>query len=284
MFVIIGIITVFAAVIGGYILEHGNLSLLYQPVELLIIGGAAVGAFLISNPLKIIKSTLAALVGVLSSHSHSKDDYIEALLILNGIFYKIRQQGLVSIESDVDSPKESPLFNKYPKILSNHRALNLITDTLRTVMTTTIASHELEALIDTELETYKEEVLAPSHAITSVADALPALGIVAAVLGIVLTMGKMKEPPEVLGQSIGAAMVGTFLGVLISYGFVGPLGKNLEHSATEKMHYLNVLKVALVSFLGGSAPKVAVEFGRRVVPENAQPSFVEMEEAFRLRK
>jgi chemotaxis protein MotA len=126
MFVIIGIITVFAAVIGGYILEHGNLSL--------IIGGAAVGAFLISNPLKIIKSTLAALVGVLSSHSHSKDDYIEALLILNGIFYKIRQQGLVSIESDVDSPKESPLFNKYPKILSNHRALNLITDTLRTVM------------------------------------------------------------------------------------------------------------------------------------------------------
>ncbi|MCL5807259.1 MAG: flagellar motor stator protein MotA [Deltaproteobacteria bacterium] len=284
MFFILGIIVVLSSVIGGYILEHGNLSVLFQPVELLIIGGAALGSFLISNPLKVIKATVGSLLGILSSSSHNKEDYIDALMLLNGVFYKIRQQGLVSIESDVDDPEKSSLFNKYPKILNNHRAINLITDTLRIVMTTTIAAHELDALIDTELETYHEEILAPSKAITFVADALPALGIVAAVLGIVLTMGKMKEPPEVLGASVGAAMLGTFLGVLLSYGFVGPIGKNLEHAAGEKMNYLNVLKVALISFLGGSAPKVAVEFGRRVIPENVQPSFAEIEESLRKKK
>ncbi len=284
MFFILGIIVVLSSVIGGYILEHGNLSVLFQPVEFLIIGGAALGSFLISNPLKVIKATVGSLLGIFSNSSHTKEDYIDALMLLNGVFYKIRQQGLVSIESDVDDPEKSSLFNKYPKILNNHRAINLITDTLRIVMTTTIAAHELDALIDTELETYHEEVLAPSNAITFVADALPALGIVAAVLGIVLTMGKMKEPPEVLGASVGAAMLGTFLGVLLSYGFVGPIGKNLEHAAGEKMNYLNVLKVALISFLGGSAPKVAVEFGRRVIPENVQPSFAEIEESLRKKK
>jgi chemotaxis protein MotA len=284
MFVIVGIITVFVAVIGGFILEHGNLHVLFQPIELLIIGGAAIGGFLIGNPMKIIKATLASIKGLFSGKSYSKQDYIDALMLLNGVFYKIRQQGLVSIESDVDAPDESALFNKYPNILKNHRAIHLITDTLRTVMTTTIATYELETLIDTELETYQEEILSPSKSIGFVADALPGLGIVAAVLGIVLTMGKMKESPEVLGESVGAAMVGTFLGVLLCYGFVGPMGRNLEHSANEKMQYLNVMKVALISFLGGSVPKVAVEFGRRVIPENVQPSFAEIEEALRQRK
>ena len=158
MFFIIGAIVVLSAVIGGYLLEHGNLSLLYQPVELLIIGGAALGSFLISNPLKIIKATVGSLLGIFSDSSYSKADYIDALMLLNGVFYKIRQQGLVSIESDVDDPEKSSLFNKYPKILKNHRAIHLITDTLRIVMTTTIAAHELEALIDTELETYHEEI------------------------------------------------------------------------------------------------------------------------------
>ena len=284
MFVIIGIIVVFGAVIGGYLMEHGNLHLLVQPAELVIIGGAALGGFLISNPMKVIKATIAALTGIFTSKAHTKDDYIDALMLLNGIFYKIRQQGLVSIESDVDEPENSALFSKYPNILKNKRAIHLITDTLRTVMTTTIASHELEALIDTELETYHEEILLPSKSVNFMADALPGLGIVAAVLGVVITMGKMKEPPDVLGESVGAALVGTFLGVLMCYGFVGPMGKNLEHNTSEKMQYLNVMKVALVSFLGGSAPKVAVEFGRRVVPENVQPSFLEIEEAFRQRK
>jgi chemotaxis protein MotA len=284
MYVLIGIITVIVAIIGGYLLEHGNLSVLYQPAELLIIGGAAIGGFLISNPLKIIKSTLASLLGIFTGSSYSKGDYVDVLTLLNGVFYKIRQQGLVSIESDVDFPETSSLFSSYPYILKNKRAMNLITDTLRTVMTTTIATHELETLIDTELETYHEEIMQPSKSVNSVADALPGLGIVAAVLGIVITMGKMKEPPEILGQCVGAALVGTFLGVLLCYGFVGPMGKNIEHSASEKMQYLSVLKVALIAFLGGSAPKVAVEFGRRVVPANVQPSFAEIEEALRKRK
>lgn len=282
MFAMIGIFVVIGCVIGGYLWHHGNLSVLWQPSELLIIGGAAAGGFLISTPMKVMKSTLAATIGIFTGGtSYHKKDYIDLLMLLNGIFYKIRQQGLVSIESDVDSPEQSALFTKYPKILVNHHATELIADTLRTVMTTTIASHELEALIDAELEAYLEEVLQPSKAVGVVADSLPALGIVAAVLGIVVTMGKMKEPPDILGQSVGAALVGTFLGVLLSYGFVGPMGRNLEYSAHEKLQYLMVIKVALISFLGGSAPKVAVEFGRRVVPADMKPSFVEIEEAFR---
>lgn len=284
MFVAIGAAIVICAVLGGYLMEHGNLSLLFQPAELLIIGGAAIGGFLVGTPLKVIKSTLSALSGVFTSKTYTKADYTEVLTLLNGVFYKIRQQGLVSIESDVDAPEESTLFNKYPNILKNEHAVNLITDTLRTVMTTTIASHELEALIDTELETYHEQLLMPSKSVSFTADALPGLGIVAAVLGVILTMAKMKEPPEILGQSVGAALVGTFLGVLLCYGFVGPLGRNMEFYAGEKMQYLNVLKVALISFLGGSAPKVAVEFGRRVIPANVKPSFVEIEDAIRQKK
>jgi chemotaxis protein MotA len=284
MFVIVGCLIVLCSVVGGYLLEHGNLSVLFQPVEVLIIGGAAVGGFLISSPMKVVKATISSVLGVISHAPYSKQDYIEALMLLNGIFYKIRQQGLVSIESAVDDPEQSELFNKYPKIMKNRHTINLISDTLRTVMTTTIAAHELEALIDTEMETYLEEILQPSKAVNAVADSLPGLGIVAAVLGVVLTMGKMKEPPEVLGASIGAALLGTFLGVLLCYGFVGPLGRNLEHGAQEKMQYLNVIKVALISFLGGSAPKVAVEFGRRVIPENVKPSFIEIEDALRQKK
>ena len=284
MFAIIGMLVVIGAVMGGYLEEGGNLSVLIQPAEILIIGGAAIGAFLISTPLKIIKATITAVIGILKSTSYKKQDYIDVLMLLNSVFYKIRQQGLVSIESDVDSPMHSALFSRYPKILKNHHATVLITDTLRTVMTTTIASYELEALIDAELDAYLEEVLQPSKAVNFIADALPGLGIVAAVLGIVVTMGKMKEPPEVLGKSIGAALVGTFLGVLLCYGFVGPVARSLEHTAHEKLQYLVTIKVALVSFLGGSAPKVAVEFGRRVVPADLKPSFAEIEEAIRKNK
>ncbi|MEI6610613.1 MAG: flagellar motor stator protein MotA [Deltaproteobacteria bacterium] len=285
MIVIIGFITVFGCVIGGYLIHKGNLSIIFAPVELMIIGGAAVGGFIISSPVKVIKAVGAATLRIFTNKPHTKQDYIEVLLMLNGIFYKIRQQGLVSIESDVDAPGESPLFTKFPKILKNHEAINLITDTLRTVMTTTIAPHELESLIEQELEAHHEEALTPSHSIGVVADGLPGLGIVAAVLGVILTMGKIKEPPEILGASIGAALVGTFLGVLLCYGFVGPMSKNMEFVAIEDMQYLNVIKVALLSFIGGgAAPKVAVEFGRRVIPLTLKPSFLEMEDTLRAAK
>jgi chemotaxis protein MotA len=284
MFTIIGTCIVLIAVIGGYLLEHGKLSVLFQPVELLIIGGAALGGFIIANPPKVIKLVLAALGKMLSAKTFSKEDYVDILSLLNGMFYKIRQQGLVSIESDVDQPAESSLFKIYPKVTSNSRAINLITDTLRTVMSTTIAQHELEALIDTELEAHENEMLVPSKCVNMVADSLPGLGIVAAVLGIVLTMAKITDPPEVLGNSIGAALVGTFLGVLLCYGFVGPMAKNLEHLAMDEIEYLNVIKISLLAFIGGAAPKVAVEFGRRVIPAHVKPSFLEMEDAFRQSK
>jgi chemotaxis protein MotA len=282
MIAIIGIVIVTACVIGGYLLEHGNLSVIFQPVELLIIGGAAMGAFVIASPMKVIKAVGGSVARIFSYKPNSKQDYIDVLTMMNGIFYKIRQQGLVSIESDVDEPAQSPLFSAYPQIMKNHAAINLIADTLRTVMTTTIAPHELESLIDQELESHHEESMAPAHSIATMADGLPGLGIVAAVLGVILTMAKIKEPPEVLGASIGAALAGTFLGVLLCYGYVGPLSKNMEFVANEDMQYLNVIKVALLSFIGGgAAPKVAVEFGRRVIPAEAKPSFLEMEEALR---
>jgi len=285
MFVIIGCVIVTGCVIGGYLLEHGNMSVIFQPVELMIIGGAAIGGFIVASPLKVIKAVGGAFLRMFTSKPYSKQDYIEVLLMMNGIFNKIRQQGLVSIENDVDSPAESPLFSKYPKILKNHEAINLIADTLRTVMTTTIAPHELESLIEQELEALHEEALTPSHSIGVVADGLPGLGIVAAVLGVILTMAKIKEPPEILGASIGAALVGTFIGVLLCYGYVGPMSKNMEFTAMEDMQYLNVIKVALLSFIGGgAAPKVAVEFGRRVVPVTTKPSFLEMEETMRAAK
>jgi chemotaxis protein MotA len=239
----------------------------------------------VASPVKVIKAVGAAVLRMFSHKPYTKQDYMEILLMINGIFYKIRQQGLVSIESDVDTPHESPLFAKFPRILKNHEAINLITDTLRTVMTTTIAPHELESLIDQELEAHHEEAMTPSHSVGIIADGLPGLGIVAAVLGVVLTMGKIKEPPEVLGASIGAALVGTFMGVLLCYGFVGPMAKNMEFMALEDMQYLNVIKVALLAFIGGgAAPKVAVEFGRRVIPVGMKPSFIEMEDALRAAK
>ncbi|HPV50100.1 MAG TPA: flagellar motor stator protein MotA [Smithellaceae bacterium] len=285
MIAIIGFVIVSAAVIGGYLLEGGNLSVIFQPVEILIIGGAAIGGFIIASPMKVIKATGSSIARIFSNKPYTKQDYMEVLIMINGIFYKIRQQGLVSIESDVDAPEQSPLFSQYPNILKNHAAITLITDTLRTVMTTTIAPHELEALIDQELEALHDEALGPAHSISNVADALPGLGIVAAVMGVVLTMGKIKEPPEVLGASIGAALVGTFTGVLLCYGYVGPMGKNMEFIANEDQKFLNVIKVALLAFIGGgAAPKVAVEFGRRVVPVEAKPSFLEMEDALRAAK
>jgi len=284
MFIIIGAIIVLASVIGGYLMEHGNLSVLFQPAELIIIGGASIGALVIASPLKVIINIIKSILRALTGKSYSKADYMDSLLMLSEIFSKIRKEGLVSIEADVDSPEESKIFSNHPKFLKNHHAVNLVTDTLRTVMTTSISSYELESILDNELEAHHEEGVAPAKSLNNVADALPGLGIVAAVLGVVLTMGKMKEPPEVLGHSIGAALVGTFLGVLLCYGFVGPLARNLEQVIGDDKDYLNVLKVGLVSFIGGAAPQIAVEFARRAIPGHEKPSFIEVEDALRAMK
>lgn len=282
MIIIIGFIVVSAAVAGGYLMEHGNLSLLVQPAEFVIIAGAAFGAFLIASPMRVIKSTAGSVLTIFNNKPYIKADYLEILMLLSEIFYKIRKQGLVSIEGDVDAPEESTIFKNYPKILKNHHAITFITDTLRMVITTTIEPHELESLMETELEEHHEDSLIPSKTMATTADALPGLGIVAAVLGVVLTMGKIGEPPEVLGHSVGAALVGTFLGVLLCYGFVGPVAKNMEYIAQEELQYLNVLKIALKSFVSNNAaPMVAIEFGRRVIPAKQRPNFIEVEEAVR---
>ena len=282
MIAIIGFIVVSGAIAGGYLMEHGNLYVLFQPAEVVIIFGAAFGAFLVASPMKVIKSTSGSVLKIFNNKPFVKADYLEVLMLLSEIFYKIRKQGLVSIEGDVDAPQESAIFKNYPKVLKNHHAITFITDTLRMVITTTIEPHELESLMETELEEHHEDSMIPSKSMANTADALPGLGIVAAVLGVVLTMGKIGEPPEVLGHSIGAALVGTFLGVLMCYGFVGPMSKNLEYIAQEELQYLNVLKIALKSFVSNNAaPMVAIEFGRRAIPAKQRPDFVEVEEAVR---
>jgi chemotaxis protein MotA len=277
MFVLIGVAIVACSVLGGYLMEQGNLFLLIQPAEIIIIFGAALGGFVIASPLKIIKAVKGGMFRMFKSKIYTRADYVEALVLLSRIFYKIRKEGLVSIETDLDEPEKSPIFKQHEKFLKNHHALAFLTDTLRTLTITDIEAHELASLLDYEIEAHYEEALIPSKSIGHVADSLPGLGIVAAVLGVVLTMKKINEPPEVLGHSIGAALVGTFLGVLMCYGFVGPAAKNLEHIANEDREFLTVIKAALLAFVNTPSPQVAIEFARRVVPGELRPSFLELE-------
>jgi len=277
MFVFIGMVIVIGSVLGGYLIEQGNINLLFQPAELLIIFGAAIGGFIISSPMKVIKAVQGALLRMFKSRIYSSSDYIDALILLTEVFYKIRKEGLVSIEGDLDEPEKSAIFQKHPSFLKNHHAMEFMADTLRTLTITDIGAHEMGSLLDYEIEAHYEEALIPAKSIANVADSLPGLGIVAAVLGVVLTMKKISEPPEVLGHSIGAALVGTFLGVLLCYGFVGPLGRNLEHIANEDREFLMVIKEALLAFINTPSPQVAIEFARRVVPGDLRPSVLELE-------
>lgn len=281
MFSIIGIVVVFAAVIMGYLMEHGNLGVLIQPAEFVIIFGASIGSLLISSPSGVLKLIIKNLGKILASGEVKKKDYLELLLLLNQIFYKARKEGLIVLEKDVENPEKSDLFSRPEGVASTPVIQNFICDTLRIMIITSMPPHELDSLIDLDIEARNHENLIPSLSIAKVADSLPGLGIVAAVLGVVLTMGKISEPPEVLGHSIGAALVGTFLGVLACYGFVGPMASNLEHKAKGKEILFNVIKTALTSFMGGVAPQIAIESGRRVIPSSERPSFIEVEGAIR---
>lgn len=281
MLVILGALVVLGAVIGGYLMEHGNMSVLVQPAELLIIGGAATGALMISSPPKVMASVLKNVLSIFSSKSRGKGNYLELLSLLYRLFSKIRKDGLISIEADIENPQKSPIFAKYRSIITNRHALNFICDNFKVIVSANIPPHELESLADLEIETTHHEAMIPSHSVARIADGLPGLGIVAAVLGIVLTMAKIDKPPAVLGQSVGAALVGTFLGVLLCYGFVGPMSTNLEHKANEENSFFQVIKVALVAFVGGAAPQMAVEFARRAIPGNAKPTFDELEKTVR---
>jgi chemotaxis protein MotA len=285
MFIIIGIFMVVAAVLGGYLMEHGNLEVLIQPAELVIIFGAASGAFFISAPPKFIKGVITNLIAIVKSGGPTKEYYLDLLSLLYQIFGKIRRDGLFSIEADIENPHESELFKKYgAELLHEKEVVNFICDNLKVLITAAIPPHELESLMDQEIDSLHHEGLIPSHIVGRIADGLPGLGIVAAVLGVVLTMGKIDQPPKVLGESIGAALVGTFLGVLMCYGFVGPASAHLEQKANDDIVALNVIKVAMVSFAGGGAPQIAVEFGRRAIPPGEKPDFAELETSIKAKK
>ena len=278
MLVIIGYIIILGAVFGGFALAGGHLGSLLQPVELLMIGGSALGALLVANSGKVIKSTLKALPSVLKGSKYSKALYLELLSLLYDILAKVRKEGLMSIESDVDNPQQSPIFSKYPRILSDHHAVEFLTDYLRLMVGGNLNAFEIENLMDVEIETHHQEGEIPVGAVAKVADAMPAFGIVAAVMGVVHTMESVGIPPAQLGKLIAAALVGTFLGILLSYGFVGPLATLLEHKLNEQTKLLQCIKVTLLASLNGYAPQVAVEFGRKVLYSTERPTFGELEE------
>ncbi|MGD9741845.1 MAG: flagellar motor stator protein MotA [Dongiaceae bacterium] len=279
MFVIIGAVVVIASVIGGYTAMGGHLAVLIQPFEAVIIVGAAVGAFVIGNPPFVLKRTVNAVLRILKGAKHNKESYIELLSLLYQIFKLAKTKGMLALESHVENPEESTLFQQFPKFASDHHALVFLCDYLRMLTLGTDNPHQIEALIDEELDTHHQEQLQVSNAIQSMADGMPALGIVAAVLGVIKTMGSITEPPEVLGHLIGGALVGTFLGVFLSYGFLAPLAVACKSADDAEAKYLQCIKAGILAHMQGNPPAVSVEFARKALLENVRPTFYEVEEA-----
>lgn len=278
MLVIIGYLIVLGAVFGGFALAGGHVAALFQPVELLMIGGSAIGAFLVGNSGKSIRATLKDLPNVFKGSKYNKALYMQLMALLYEILAKVRKEGLMSIEADVEEPKESPLFVKYPVISAEHHAIEFITDYLRLMVGGNLDAMEIENLMDSEIETHHQEGGVPVSAIQKVGDGLPAFGIVAAVMGVVHTMESVGLPPAELGRLIAAALVGTFLGILLSYGFVTPLASKLEQRLGESSKLLECIKVTLLASLNGYSPALAVEFGRKVLYSTERPSFLELEQ------
>ena len=281
MFAIIGIVVVFGCVIGGFLMEKGHLAVLMQPAELLIIGGAAAGTVLVSNPVRILKKIIAGLLGVLKGSRFSKTVYIESLKMMYELLNKARRQGLVALESDIEEPEKSPIFSKYKSFTSDHHARDFVCDTLRMAVTGGVDPFDVDQMMDLDMEVHHQEITAPVASLATVADSLPGLGIVAAVLGVVITMGALGGPPEEIGHKVAAALVGTFLGILLCYGMVGPLAANMAKSAEEEHAFYAVLRVVMITFMKGISPIMAIEMGRRAIPGYVRPSFAEIEKACR---
>ncbi|MGZ5781349.1 MAG: flagellar motor stator protein MotA [Burkholderiaceae bacterium] len=284
MLVIIGYIAVVLSVFGGFALAGGHLAALLQPIELLMIGGAAGGAFFVGNTGKAIKATLKTLPSLLKGSKYTKSLYMELMSMLFEILSKVRKEGLMSIEGDIDSPDDSPIFSKYPAILSDHHIIEFITDYLRLMVSGNMDAFQIENLMDNEIETHHAEGEVPAHCIAKLGDGMPAFGIVAAVMGVVHTMESVGLPPQELGILIAHALVGTFLGILLAYGFVGPLSSLLEQKLHESSKMYQCVKVTLLASLNGYAPALAVEFGRKVLFSTERPSFSELEEHIKLAK
>lgn len=279
MFAIIGILVVFGAIIAGYLMEKGNMLVLMQPAELVIIGGAALGTLLIANPLHIIRAIASGVVNVVKPSSFDKTCYLETMKMMFEFLNKIRKEGLLSVENDVEKPAESAIFKKYPAFLNDRNATDFVCDTLRMAVTGGVETFDMDQMMERDMEVHHHGAIAPVASLHSVADSLPGLGIVAAVLGVVITMGSLGGPPEEIGHKVAAALVGTFLGILLCYGLVGPVAANMTKLADERNAYLQVLRVLILSFLKGNAPMIAVEMARRSIPAHVRPMFTEMERA-----
>jgi chemotaxis protein MotA len=279
MFAIIGIVVVLAAVVGGYLLEGGEILVLVQPAELVIIGGAAVGTLLIANPLSVIKNVASGAITVFKGGKFHQAVYLDTLKMLNALFVSARKNGASKLESDIEEPAKSDVFSKFPVFLANHHAVDFLCDTLRMSISGGVEPFALDQMMELDMEVHHNESQAPVSALSTVADSLPGLGIVAAVLGVVITMGALGGPPEEIGHKVGAALVGTFLGILLCYGFIGPLASNMGKLADAEERYLHVLRVAVIAYVKGNAPILSVEFARRAIPHEFRPSFLEMEKA-----
>jgi chemotaxis protein MotA len=279
MFAIIGLVVVFGAILGGFLMEKGPVAVLIQPAEVVIICGAGIGTLLIANPLPLVMKIFKSVLGVIGGSKYNKAFYLESLKMLSDIFMFARKSGVAKLEEDVDVPDKSAVFSKYPKLIKDHHMLYFVCDTLRTAVSGVVPPHDLDDLIEKDIDIHHVETGAPVKSLSTVADALPGLGIVAAVLGVVITMGALGGPPEELGKKVAAALVGTFLGILLCYGVVSPIAANLEKTVDAEGQFYQMLRAGLMAFAKGMAPMIAVEFSRRAIPHELRPTFKEMEAA-----
>jgi len=281
MFAIIGIVVVFGAIVAGYLMEHGNLKVLIQPAELVIIGGAAVGTVLIANPLHILKKMVGGIAGVFGGSLYTKERYLEALKTMYLLLNKARKDGLVALEADVEEASKSPILSKCTIFTKNHHAAEFVCDTLRMAVTGGIEPFDMDTMMETDMDVHHHGAGLPVAALSTMADSLPGLGIVAAVLGVVITMGALGGPPEEIGHKVAAALVGTFLGILLCYGLIGPVAGSMAKISEEEHGFYLVMRVLILAFLKGTSPIMAVEIGRRAVPGHVRPTFQELEKTCR---
>lgn len=281
MFPILGIVVVLGCIAGGYLMEKGNMLVLMQPAELLIIGGAAAGTLLIGNPPYVLKSIIGGILQVFKGSHYTASVYLDTLKFLNDFFNTARKNGLTTLESDLDEPDKSALFKRHPTFHKDKGALHFFCDTMRTVVTGGVETHDLDHIMETDLEILHKEGRSSAAAVTTVADSLPGLGIVAAVLGVVITMGSLGGPPEEIGHKVAAALVGTFLGILLCYGFLGPIAANIKKNADAEGEYFQCIRMGLIAYVKGLAPQLALESVRRAIPHHVRPTFQEMDKVCR---
>ena len=277
MFAIIGMLVVLAAVIGGFLMEHGPIRVLMQPSELIIIGGAAIGTLLVANPLHTLRAVLSGVMQVVSGSKFTKQRYLDSLKMMYDLFGRIRKDGPAAVEGDVEDPKQSKFFTGYPAFLKDEETCAFVCDTMRMALMGGVEPFDVDQMMEADMDVQAHEANQPVVALSTMADSLPGLGIVAAVLGVVMTMSALGGPPEEIGKKVAAALVGTFLGILLCYGFVGPMAANLGKLSEEQREYWHVLRVTMIAFMKGTSPLLATEMGRRAVPGHVRPTFQEFE-------